>query len=427
MKDAAPIPSCTGSRSSHDPYTNEPNPPQAGRLSARQVWMMIVAPTLAWALHSASPAATPPPCLSTTQDLFKANNYSAAALAADRCWASTGERDALLVAVLSYRRLNECARVLVLTRRLLALRDVPATARAKIKELGEGCRQQSVEVHVRYTPAQTGPEAVLHAELLSSKNEDLVIYLAVAEGQPGDRRVHLDPGKWHLRLERDDDVQVQGVDLTDATGSAEIAFPDPPAEVADEVEVPMPHVPMTDERARRRVSPETTLGLATLVPSVTLLASGAALTGVGVGEYRDGLRNLEKQTDPTTNGKKAFQGIMQSTQGMAMLGTSLGAGAVAITDFAGADERALLAETAAGGAVSLGGLAWWLTATMSYESDVKELRPEHFSDVYPKELVASALFGIGTGMAISAAVSLLVTKLRKRQGRSGQVARRSKR
>ncbi|HFE44568.1 MAG TPA: hypothetical protein ENJ18_03605, partial [Nannocystis exedens] len=367
-------------------------------------------------LQTAAPSAVDSnQCMATVYEFFNRESYGAAATAAKRCWAKTANPDALFAAALSYQRLDRCAHALIQLRRLSAsssMAEMGDVAKGRITTLVEQCRQSTVETHLRFSPSKDGSPNILRASYLSKTEEPLIIVLGQATGNNDTHTLHLDPGEWQLELQRADDVQTMQISVVAGNQEApEVFFPDPPEKPEP---LPDPELPDND---RPKLQPHTILGLGAVGVTTGLLLGGVTLVVVGKGENQElvtEIRNPPLQTQTPPN--NALNGIMHTSQGFAALGAAAGAGAVAITDFFGADRRALIAESAAGGLIATGGLVGLLLTTKSYKKSAIPLDnvPDYLNDHAPKDYATSALLGLGLGMASSAAISLLVTKLRER-------------
>ena len=393
------------------------------------------------ALTSMIQLAEPPPdpsadssqCMAKIYELFNRESYAAAATEAKLCWASTADPMALFAAATSYQRLAKCAHALVQLQRLSissSMAGMADFARERIKILGEQCREKTAGIRLHFSPSEHGPEGILRAKLLATADEELRVALRQSTGEPGEpgkpgeHTIYLHPGEWQLKLVRDDDVQTV-VLIVDLQSPGEVIFPDP-TPVASKTIVPWPEPPsvqlpdiQTDIQKDRphRLKTHTVLGLTTLSTSAALVIGGAGLVTYGAKQYKSG-------SDPNILNR-----VMFTSNGLAVLGAAAGTGAVAVTDFVSVNERALIAESAAGGLLATGGLIGLVLTIKSYETDgmpTQEELSDYTKQHLPQDYATSALLGFGLGMATSAAISLVVTKLwaRKGQARNAQVANR---
>ncbi len=384
------------------------------------------------ALTSMIQLAEPPPdpsadssqCMAKIYELFNHESYAAAATEAKLCWANTADPMALFAAASSYQRLAKCAHALVQLQRLSissSMAGMADFARDRIKILGEQCREKTAEIRLHFSPSEHGPEGILRAQLLGTADEELLVALGQSTGEPNapnEHTIYLDPGEWQLKLVRDDDVQTV-VLLVDLQSPGEVIFPDP-TPVAMTTIVPWPEpppaqIPDIQKNRPHRLKNHTVLGLATLSTSAALVLGGAGLVSYGAKEYKS-------NRDPNILNR-----VMFTSYGIAVFGAAAGTGAVAITDFVGANERALIAESAAGGLLATGGLIGFVLSVKSYETDgepTQEELTDYTNRHLPQDYATSALLGFGLGMATSAAISLIVTKLRARKGqaRNAQMA-----
>ncbi len=358
-------------------------------------------------------------CMATVYELFNRESYAAAATEAKQCWASTADPNALFAAALSYQRLDRCSRTLLQLQRLSSLSSMAEMAdfaKERITALREQCLEKTVEIRLHFTPSESGPEGILRAKLQGETEEKLVMALGQATGKAGTHTVHLDPGEWQLELERGDDLQTM-VFLVDPRDKKphEVQFPDPATEeVEPEIMRPPPLPIASVDNDRHRLRPHSILGYGASGAAAGLLLGGTTLVTIGSSEYKE----LPAQSDTSPN--TSLNSILHTSQGFAAFGAAVGAGTVAITDFLGANERALIAESAVGGVLATGGLVGLVFVTQSYKKDggtTPEKLTIYIKDHAPKDYATSALLGLGLGMAASAVISLVVTKLRTRKGK----------
>lgn len=149
---------------------------------------------------------------------------------------------------------------------------------------------------------------------------------------------------------------------------------------------------------------------------------GAAALGLGIGgAAMVGRARSERaivEDDPAE-----FAAVLDANArqgyGGALLGASLGAATVALTAGLAPRRRALIVETALGGALLVAGAAWYATALAAYEGDSltnasqgipwspdREFMREHAR----RELAGALVLGAGAAMVISGGVSLAVRR-----------------
>lgn len=393
-----------------------------------------------------------PACTEPVTRLYEERQFVAAARAAESCWARTGSDVLLFFAAQARDGAGEPTRAVLHLEVYLSRLPSKAPQRPRAERMLEELRAKTVEVTVVAPPTTL----VL---LLAGRDEQLVLPWA-----GGRRSVRLEPGTWRVWLSGEGPDQAR---TFSATAGAEV-------DVSPMVALRMPRSFTVDVRVspwrkgrlalRRGETPElrelplgaerTTVMLeegrwevvarvpgrepvraevaivgptaVTLTPrrgrahqarvglAVGLGAASLALFSWGGAWVARGGATYSRWSEVVgvDAAGRALDGYVRRLDGLLVLGTGLGALAVATTNGFGARRKALIVEAGVGGGLLLGG-----AIAVGVLADVpKTLAAE------PVDGVAAATLGVGVGLLGGSVTSLVTwTLIAKNRGATRRV------
>ena len=147
------------------------------------------------------------------------------------------------------------------------------------------------------------------------------------------------------------------------------------------------------------------LGIGLGSAGLVLLTTGAVVTARGARDYA-GLRDQVPACLIPEVCIQAVNAVLDLSNGLALIGTSLGLGVTAATAASRARDHALMVEGGIGGALFVAGLSWYLV----------EIGGTYQLEHRARDHAAATTLGLGAGLLGGAAIGLVTRRMVNRQG-----------
>jgi hypothetical protein len=366
-------------------------------------------------------APTPGEC-SSVSDLLAERRFDEAAAAGERCWTADSDLDALSTAIQARIRLGHGAHAAYnLTLLELASLNRSPALEARIRPLVVTIGLQLDQIPKTWALARLKVRAVF---LDDPRRGALLVDLGLLPSDLDERQLSLDPGRWSIELLLDGAVVSPPQEFTARAGEVvvfqgpEITVELPAAEEPEPLtERPLPRRPEEPWRSADPRGFGVTVGLS--AASVMTLATSVPI-------FVDSGSQTTASGDTEAYLRAYLYSSARLWQGGTLVGAGLGGGVVALTELARAPKRAYIAELSGGAAIGLGALIASTVHMSAYKRETQERydardttpfsSPEYYESHQQRELASGILFGLGTGLAVGAAVSLVSRALVQRRG-----------